>query len=402
MSDDLKKEMEAAPAAPELTLDVPEVEVKPVEPELETITPQAEAGGLATIEAIGKKEDAEMFRLQDFTEEEREQINNFAEKIDLHDSNIIVSYGSGAQKRLSEFSDSALEHVRNKDVDEVGDLISDLIADLKYDPDEKQGLFAKLFNRGANKVENVKAYYTKVQSSVETVARTLEGHQQTLLKDIAILDMLFDNNKAYFKELTMYIAAGKLALDKAQNEELPALRKKAEETGLSEVAQEAKDYASLCERFEKKLHDLELTRTICLQNAPQIRLIQNNAIILSDKIQSTLVNTLPLWKNQMIITLGMAHAKEAVEAQNMVTNTTNELLSKNAELLHQTTVDIAKENERGIVDMETLKHANAELVNTLDDLMKVQEEGRAKRREAERELAAIESQLKAKMLEMSK
>ncbi len=402
MSDDLKMGMEAAPEAPELTLEVPEAKVEPVELTLESLVPQPDEANLAKIEAVGKQEDAEMFRMQNFTEEEQKQITDFAEKIDLHDTNVIVSYGAGAQKRLSEFSDSALEHVRNKDIDQVGDLISDLIADLKYDPDEKKGLFGKLFNRGANKVENVKAYYSKVQNSVEEVAKTLEGHQQTLLKDIAILDMLFDNNKAYFKELTMYIAAGKLALQKAQNEELPALKAKAAETGLSEIAQEVKDYASLCERFEKKLHDLELTRAICLQNAPQIRLIQNNAVILSDKIQSTLVNTLPLWKNQMIITMGVAHAKEAVEAQNMVTNTTNELLAKNAEMLHSESVAIAKENERGIVDMETLQHANNELINTLDDLMKVQEEGRAKRREAEKELAAIEAQLKAKMLEMSK
>lgn len=402
MIDDLKSAMETAPEAPELTLDVPEVKVediKSVEAMLDEIAPADVS--MAKAEAVMSKEDADTFRLQNFTDEEKEQINEFAKKIDLHDTNIIVSYGAGAQKRLAEFSDTALEHVRNKDLDEIGGMITDLVADLKYDPDEDKGFLWNLFHKGANKIENAKEYYAKVEDSVEKVAKNLEDHQQTLLKDIAVQDMLFDHNKAYFKELTMYIAAGKIALDKALNEELPAMRKKAEETGLSEVAQEVSDYSAMCDRFEKRLHDLELTRAICLQNAPQIRLIQNNSILLSDKIHSTLVNTLPLWKNQMIITLGLAHSKEAVEAQNAVTNTTNELLKKNAEMLHQTSVDIAKENERGIVDLETLQHTNNELINTLDDIMKIQQDGRTKRREAEKELVAIEAQIKAKMLEMT-
>jgi uncharacterized protein YaaN involved in tellurite resistance len=404
MIDDLKNAMEAAPEVPELTLDVPEVkaeDIKSVETMLDEIAPAPADVSMAKAEAVMSKEDADTFRLQNFTEEEKEQINEFAKKIDLHDTNIIVSYGAGAQKRLAEFSDTALEHVRNKDLDEIGGMITDLVADLKYDPDEDKGFLWNLFHKGANKIENAKEYYAKVEDSVEKVAKNLENHQQTLLKDIAVQDMLFDHNKAYFKELTMYIAAGKLALDKALNEELPAMRKKAEETGLSEVAQEVSDYSAMCDRFEKRLHDLELTRAICLQNAPQIRLIQNNSILLSDKIHSTLVNTLPLWKNQMIITLGLAHSKEAVEAQNAVTNTTNELLKKNAEMLHQTSVDIAKENERGIVDLETLQHTNNELINTLDDIMKIQQDGRTKRREAEKELVAIEAQIKAKMLEMT-
>lgn len=404
MIDDLKSAMETAPEAPELTLDVPEVKVediKSVEAMLDEIAPAPADVSMAKAEAVMSKEDADTFRLQNFTDEEKEQINEFAKKIDLHDTNIIVSYGAGAQKRLAEFSDTALEHVRNKDLDEIGGMITDLVADLKYDPDEDKGFLWNLFHKGANKIENAKEYYAKVEDSVEKVAKNLEDHQQTLLKDIAVQDMLFDHNKAYFKELTMYIAAGKIALDKALNEELPAMRKKAEETGLSEVAQEVSDYSAMCDRFEKRLHDLELTRAICLQNAPQIRLIQNNSILLSDKIHSTLVNTLPLWKNQMIITLGLAHSKEAVEAQNAVTNTTNELLKKNAEMLHQTSVDIAKENERGIVDLETLQHTNNELINTLDDIMKIQQDGRTKRREAEKELVAIEAQIKAKMLEMT-
>ncbi|MDO4175886.1 MAG: toxic anion resistance protein [Bacillota bacterium] len=351
----------------------------------------------AAAEAL-KDEDA--FRIENFTEDERQQIEGFAEKIDLHDSNLIVTYGAGAQKRLADFSDSALEHVRNKDLDEVGNLIADLVADLKIDPTEKKGL-AGLFHKGANKIEEIKEHYTKVEQSVDEVAEMLQKHQETLLKDIAIEDMLFENNKTYFKELTMYIAAGKIALKKAEEEELPALKAKAAESGLAEDAQDAKDFASLCERFEKKLYDLELTRTICMQNAPQIRLIQTNAITLSDKIHSTIVNTLPLWKNQMVITLGLAHAKEAIKAENMVTETTNQILEKNADLLHTTTNEIATENERGIVDMETLQHVNSELIATLDDLMRIQREGREKRIAAETELAAIEDQLKAKMIEMS-
>lgn len=349
---------------------------------------------------ILQKDDAEAFRRQSFTEDEKKQIEEFAKGIDLHDTNLIVTYGAGAQKRMADFSDSTLEHIRNKDVDEVGKLLSDLIADLRVDPEEKKGIKG-IFSKGANKVENIRAHYTKVENSVDEVAKTLEKHQETILKDIAVQDVLFENNKTYFKELTMYIAAGKMALEKALTEELPALKKRAQETGLSEDAQNAKDFASMCERFEKKIYDLELIRGICLQNAPQIRLIQNNAIVLSDKIHSTIVNTLPLWKNQMVITLGMAHSKEAIRAQNMVTNTTNEILKKNAEMLHQTTVDIATENERGIVDMETLQHANEELIATLDDLMRIQREGRDKRIAAEAELAAIENQLKEKMIEMS-
>ncbi len=340
--------------------------------------------------------EADEFRLKQFSEEEMKQITDFSEKINLHDSNLIVTYGAGAQKRLADFSESALEHVRDKDLDVIGDTISDLIADLKADPTEGKGLKA-LFSRGANQAEKIKAHYSKVESNIEVITKELEKHQETLLKDVAIQERLFENNKAYFKELTMYIAAGRIALDKAYKEELPALRAKAAESGLAEDAQEANDFASMCERFEKKLYDLDLTRAICLQNAPQIRLVQTNAVVLSDKIHSTLVNTLPLWKNQMIIALGMAHSKEAIKAQQMVSNTTNEILKKNAEMLHTSTVEIATENERGIVDLETLQHTNEELIATLDDLIRIQDEGRAKRREAELELTNIENQLKERL-----
>ena len=345
-------------------------------------------------------QDAESFRMQQFSDSEIDQINDFAEKIDLHDTNLIITYGAGAQKRLSDFSEETLKHVRNKDLDEVGPLLSKLMVDLKHEPEEKKGIFG-IFSKATNKLEETRAYYTKVEKSIDSIAESLGKHQDVLLKDITVLDKLYENNKTYFKELTMYIAAGKIALKKALEEELPQMKARATETGLAEDAQDARDFASMCERFEKKLHDLDLTRAVCLQNAPQIRLIQSNAVVLSDKIQTTLLNTIPLWKNQLVITMGMAHSQEAVQAQQMVTNTTNEILKKNAEMLHQGTVAIANENERGIVDIETLKHTNEELISTIDDLMKIQSEGRAKRHQAELELTNIENQLKQKMLEAS-
>ena len=371
------------------------------EMEKDVITPVLSLESLEEMDAPAaaqalEQPEADEFRLKQFSEEEMKQINDFSEKINLHDSNLIITYGAGAQKRLADFSESALEHVRNKDMDEIGDTLSDLIADLKVDPSESKGLKG-LFNRGANQAEQIKAHYSKVETNIEQVAKELEKHQETLLKDIAIQERLFENNKAYFKELTMYIAAGRIALDKAYKEELPALRAKAAESGLAEDAQEANDFAAMCERFEKKLYDLDLTRAICLQNAPQIRLVQTNAVVLSDKINSTLVNTLPLWKNQMVIALGMAHSKEAIKAQQMVSNTTNEILKKNAEMLHTSTVEIATENERGIVDIETLQHTNEELIATLDDLIRIQDEGRQKRRDAELELTNIENQLKERL-----
>ena len=347
-----------------------------------------------------EEKDAEEFRKQGFSSDEIKQINEFAEKINLHDSNLTVTYGAGTQKKMSDFSDETLKQVRNKDLDEVGELLSGLMADLKHQPEEKKGIKG-LFNKGANKLDSMRAYYGKVENSIDSVCESLEAHQQTLLKDIAINDKLYENNKLYFKELTMYIAAGKVALKKATDEELPNLKAKAEESGLAEDAQEVKDFSSMCARFEKKLHDLDLTRTICLQNAPQIRLTQSNAIVLSDKIQTTLLNTIPMWKNQLAITMSLAHNKEAVKAQRMVTDATNEILKKNAELLHQGTVEVATENERGIVDMETLQHTNDELIATIDDLIRIQEEGRAKRQQAEVELVKIENQLKEKMLQVN-
>ena len=369
-------------------------------PEMDVIAPVLSLESLEKIEDPAKPEiqekEVEEFRLKSFTEEEMKQINDFSERIDLHDSNVIITYGAGAQKRLSDFSEAALEQVRARDMDQIGETLTNLVADLKVDPTESKG-FLSFFKKGEKEAEKIKAHYSKVESNIEDITKVLEKHQETLLKDVAVQERLFENNKAYFKELTMYIAAGRIALDKAYNEELPALKAKAAESGLAEDAQEANDFAGPCERIEKKLYDLELTRAICLQNAPQIRLVQTNAVILSDKIQSTLVNTLPLWKNQMVIALGMAHSKEAIKAQQAVTNATNEILSENAEMLHQSTVEIATENERGVVDIETLQHTNEELIATLDDLIRIQDEGREKRRNAEIELTNIEMQLKERL-----
>ncbi len=346
------------------------------------------------------QEDADVFRNTGFSEDEIKQISEFSEKINLHDTETVLNYGVGAQKRLAEFSDAALEHVRTKDLDELGGVLAGLVTDLKYDPDEEKGVFG-IFKKGRHKADTVRAHYAKVESNLESVVKTLEGHQDTLTKDIAVLDKLYEKNRTYFRELSMYIAAGKLAHRKAVGEELPALQARAAQTGNPEDAQEANDFAALCERFEKKLYDIELTRSICLQNAPQIRLVQNNAVIMSDKINTAIVNTIPLWKNQMVISLGLAHSKEAIKAQTMVTDATNEMLKRNAELLHQTSVETAKANERGIVDMETLQETNAKLITTLDEIAAIQEEGRTKRKEAEAELSRMEESLKKKLLEVS-
>lgn len=346
------------------------------------------------------QEDADVFRNTGFSEDEIKQISEFSEKINLHDTETVLNYGVGAQKRLAEFSDAALEHVRTKDLDELGGVLAGLVTDLKYDPDEEKGVLG-IFKKGRHKADTVRAHYAKVESNLESVVKTLEGHQITLTKDIAVLDQLYEKNRTYFRELSMYIAAGKLAHSKAVGEELPALQARAAQTGNPEDAQEANDFAALCERFEKKLYDIELTRSICLQNAPQIRLVQNNAVIMSDKINTAIVNTIPLWKNQMVISLGLAHSKEAIKAQTMVTDATNEMLKRNAELLHQTSVETAKANERGIVDMETLQETNAKLITTLDEIAAIQEEGRTKRKEAEAELSRMEESLKKKLLEVS-
>ncbi len=337
------------------------------------------------------------------TPEEQAQVDAFAERIDLHNSNAIMQYGAGTQKKMSDFSDIALENVKNKDMGEVGKLISGLVTELKdFDVNEDDGGFFKFFKRQGNKLVALKAKYDKTEQSVDDIVQVLEGHQVQLLKDVATLDKMYDMNLSYFKELTMYIAAGKKRLAEVRNGELKELQEKAAASGDAQDAQKAKDLGALCDRFEKKLHDLELTRMIALQTGPQIRLVQDSDTLMAEKIQSTIVNTIPLWKNQMVIAMGVEHSNQAAKAQHEVSELTNKLLQKNAEQLHTASVETAKESERGIVDIETLKKTNAELIATLDDVLKIQEEGRQKRAVAEQEMAKMESELKAKLLEISK
>lgn len=332
--------------------------------------------------------------------EEQQMVNDFAEQINLDDSNAILQYGAGTQKKMADFSESALEKVKSKDLGEVGDLLSDVVVELKgFDANEEKGLFG-FFKKGKNKVEALKARYNKVEANVEDICRVLEGHQVQLMKDIAVLDKMYEANMTYFKELTMYILAGKKRLEDIRSGQLAQLVQKAQLSGLPEDAQAAKDLESKCDRFEKKLYDLELTRTISIQTAPQIRMVQGNNTMMVEKIQSTLVNTVPLWKSQMVLALGVAHSNDAVKAQREVSDMTNELLKKNAETLKMATVETARETERGIVDMETLQHTNQTLISTLDEVMQIQQDGRQKRAEAEVELRRMENELKEKLLEV--
>lgn len=334
------------------------------------------------------------------TEQEQQEVERFAQTIDLTNSNAILQYGAGAQKKIADFSTTALDNVRTKDLGEIGKLLSDVVSELKsFDVEEEKGIKG-LFKKGSNKITSIRAQYAKAETNVTEVSKALENHQVQLLKDVAMLDKMYDLNLTYFKELSMYILAGKKKLEQTNNVDIPALRKKAEETGLQEDAQAVNDLVALANRFEKKLHDLELTRMISLQMGPQIRLLQNNDTLMSEKIQSTLVNTIPLWRSQMVIAIGVAHSQEAAEATHKATEVTNELLKKNAESLKMATIETAKESERGIVDIETLKNTNQTLINTLDEVMKIQEEGRQKRAAAEVELQKMEEEMKEKLLSM--
>ena len=334
------------------------------------------------------------------TAEEQEMVDSFASKIDVENTAQIMQYGAGTQKKMADFSDEALKNVKSQDLGEVGDLLTDVVGELRgFDAEEEKGLFGFL-KKQANKIENLKNKYDKAEANVEKIMDSLEKHQIRLLKDSAMLDKMYQQNLLYFKELSMYILAGRKSLSEVRNGKLKDLEEKARVSGLPEDAQAAKDLDSKCSRFEKKIHDLELTRMISLQTAPQIRLVQNNDIMMAEKIQSTLVNTIPLWKSQMVLALGIAHSTEAASAQRQVSDVTNELLKKNAETLHMASVETAKESERGIVDMETLKKTNAELIQTLDDVMKIQKEGRLKRQTAEAEMQRMENELKAKLLEI--
>lgn len=334
--------------------------------------------------------------------EEKKMVEEFVEKIDLKNSNAIMQYGAGAQKKIADFSENALDSVRTKDLVEVGSLLSSVVVELKgFDAEEEKG-FLGLFKKAGHKTEALKAKYAKAETNINKMSDALESHQVQLMKDTTMLDKMYDMNKSYFKELTMYILAGKKKLAEMNEVTLPQIRAKAEASGLPEDAQEVNDTLAMIDRFEKKIHDLELTRNISLQMAPQIRLIQNNDVLMSEKIQSTLVNTIPLWKSQMVIALGMSHSLEAAKAQREVADMTNELLKKNAAALKQSTIETAKEAERGIVDIQTLTETNQSLISTLDEVMKIQEEGKAKRAQAEVELNRIENEMKERLLSMRK
>ena len=380
----------AAPAAPVLTLD-------PV-----ADTKDAAAAEAAAQAAAQAQRDANAVKLDEsmLTEAERQMVADFAEKIDITDSAVVLQYGAAAQKNIASFSENALNGVRTKDLGAIGDSLSGLVVELKtFGAEEKKGILG-FFQKKRSQLEALKASYSKAEANVDKIVDVLEGHQVTLMKDIAMLDQMYDLNTNYYKDLTMYILAGKRRLEAVRTNELETLRKKAEESGSQEDAQAYNDMANLCSRFEKKIHDLELTRMISVQMGPQTRLIQNNDALMLEKIQSSLVNTIPLWKSQMVLALGLEHSRQATAAQSAVTNMTNDLLKKNADMLKMGTVETAKEAERSVVDIQTLQHTNQQLISTLDEVMNIQKEGAAKRKEAELELGRIEGELKQKLLEL--
>ena len=351
-------------------------------------------------EVIQKKQPQKEEEVPVLTPEEQKMVNDFATKIDIENTNQILQYGAGTQKKMADFSDTALENVKTQDLGEIGELISNVVGELKDFDVQEEGKFFGFFRKQTSKIENLKNKYDKAQANVEKITDSLQQHQVRLMKDSAMLDKMYEQNLNYFKELTMYILAGKKKLEETRNGKLAEMKNKAALSGLPEDAQAARDLDEKCSRFEKKLHDLELTRTIAMQTAPQIRLIQNNDTVMVEKIQTTIVNTIPLWKSQMVLALGIAHSAEAAQAQRQVTDITNELLRKNAETLHMVTVETAKESERGIVDLETLQKTNADLIQTLDDVMRIQMEGRQKRQAAEMEMHRMEEELKRKLLEI--
>lgn len=374
-------------AVPELTLEAVEVSTTDIAP-------------AETVEAAPvTSEQEETLRLEDsLSEAEIVQVDEFSKQIDISNTAQVLSYGAGAQKKMADFSETALEKVRTQDLGEAGNLIASVVTELRsFDAEDEKGLFG-FFKKQANKIEAMRARYDKAEANIDKIVKALETHQMTLMKDTAMMDKLYDLNLSYFKELTMYLLAGRKRLAEVRNVELKELREKAAASGRTEDAEAVQKLESSCNRFEKKLSDLDLTRTIALQMAPQIRLVQNNEILMSEKIQTTLVNTIPLWKSQMVLALGIANNEAALRAQTAVTDMTNELLRKNAEKLKQSTIEVARESERGIVDIETLKATNENLIQTFDEVMKIQEEGRAKRAEAEREMRKMEAELKNKLL----
>lgn len=385
-------------AAPVLTLNpFEEMAQAPEAPgAVHSLAAQKDAADLQT---VTQTEEA-VFDESILTPEERKAVNDFADQIDLKNSTVILQYGAGAQKKIADFSETALSKVRSKDLGEIGELLSGVVYELKkFDEEEEKG-FLGIFKKGGNKIAAMKSKYDKAEVNINKICTVLEEHQIQLLKDTAMLDKMYDLNKNYFKELSMYILAGKKKLEKVRTQELPKLMKHADKSGFPEDAQAVNDFVALCDRFEKKIHDLELTRMVSIQMAPQIRLVQSNDTIMSEKIQSTLVNTIPLWKSQMVLALGINHSTQAAQAQKEVTDMTNELLKKNAAVLKMATVETAKEAERSVVDIETLKQTNESLISTLDEVLRIQTEGRQKRKEAEAELRKIEGDLKNRLLKI--
>lgn len=375
-------------------------EFKDFEMETPSLTLEPDLGELEKKEEVLPKKQLQKEEVPVLTPEEQKMVNDFAAKIDIENTNQILQYGAGTQKKMVDFSDTALENVKTQDLGEIGELISNVVGELKDFDVQEEGKFFGFFRKQTSKIENLKNKYDKAQANVEKITDSLQQHQVRLMKDSAMLDKMYEQNLNYFKELTMYILAGKKKLEETRNGKLAEMKNKAALSGLPEDAQAARDLDEKCSRFEKKLHDLELTRTIAMQTAPQIRLIQNNDTVMVEKIQTTIVNTIPLWKSQMVLALGIAHSAEAAQAQRQVTDITNELLRKNAETLHMATVETAKESERGIVDLETLQKTNADLIQTLDDMMRIQMEGRQKRQAAEMEMHRMEEELKRKLLEI--
>lgn len=384
MNQDLEKMMQEAPAL--------------------TLEPFAQEEALSEpVKAEAKKPD-EMESLRAIlSPKEQEQVEAFVKQIDVTNSQLVLQYGASAQKKIADFSEAALGNVRSKDLGEIGNDLAAVVTELKsIDEEEEEKGFLGFFKRNANKLANMKAKYAKAEENVDRICKVLEGHQIQLLKDAAMLDQMYELNLTYYKELSMYILAGKEKLELVRTKELPELLEKAERSGLPEDTQKAKDLAELCNRFEKKIYDLELTRTVAMQMAPQIRMIQSNDTAMSEKIQSTIVNTIPLWKSQMVLAIGVEHSAQAAKAQREVSDMTNALLKKNAETLKMATIETAKESERGIVDIETLKQTNETLISTLGEVMRIQEDGRTKRREAETELVQIEDAMRQKLMEMSR
>ena len=375
-------------------------EFKDFEMETPSLTLEPDLGELEKKEEVIPQKQLQKEEVPVLTPEEQKMVNDFAAKIDIENTNQILQYGAGTQKKMADFSDTALENVKTQDLGEIGELISNVVGELKDFDVQEEGKFFGFFRKQTSKIENLKNKYDKAQANVEKITDSLQQHQVRLMKDSAMLDKMYEQNLNYFKELTMYILAGKKKLEETRNGKLAEMKNKAALSGLPEDAQAARDLDEKCSRFEKKLHDLELTRTIAMQTAPQIRLIQNNDTVMVEKIQTTIVNTIPLWKSQMVLALGIAHSAEAAQAQRQVTDITNELRRKNAETLHMATVETAKESERGIVDLETLQKTNADLIQTLDDVMRIQMEGRQKRQAAEMEMHRMEEELKRKLLEI--